>query len=339
MARHSLAAGRTRKAATYFSLSAERLAARSALPAAIEAYQKAITLTQAEAQKLSGSPADSWRQVLQLASKAAPLQGIIATGDAWALLDDVLKKAPAGLDAKTRAVALHQRGLLELRLGRGPDAAQSIAEAQRLYGPDAPAEVAASLEIDLASAKESLGEHAGATHLLLEALKRLAGKRLTDKDLMWKALNQLGRIHLKVGETAKAIEFFQTARAQAQRALAVVGEVRALTNLAAAMGAGGHTADAESTFKQALELARKECDAIDIARINFNLGRLAAAAGRTAEAKERLEETVRVANEVGWREGMASATQALEALAARIGAPSGGAPSTADAGTVVLRKA
>ncbi len=335
MARHSLAAGRTRKAATYFSLSAERLASKSALPAAIEAYQKAITLTQADAQKLSGSPADAWKQVLQLASKAAPLQGIIATNDAWGLLDDVLKKAPAGLDGKVRAIALHQRGLLELRLGRAPDAAQSIAEAQRLYGPDAGAELTASLEIDLASAKETLGDQVGATHLLLEALKRLAGKKLTDRDLMWKALNQLGRIHLKVGEVTKAIEFFQTARAQAQRALAVVGEVRALTNLAAALGATGHTADAESTFQQALELARKECDAIDIARINFNLGRLAAAAGRLPEAKERLEEAVRVSNEVGWREGLASATQALEALAARL--PKA-APAT-EPGTAVLKKA
>jgi len=337
MARHSLAAGRTRKAATYFSLSAERLASKSALPAAIEAYQKAITLTQAEATRMSGSPADAWKQVLQLASKAAPLQGIIATGDAWALLDDVLKKAPANLDPKARALALHQRGLLELRLGRAPEAAQSIAEAQRLYGPDAGAELTAALEIDLASAKETLGDQAGATHLLLEALKRLAGKKLIDKDLMWKALNQLGRIHLKVGELSKAMEFFQTARAQAQRALAVVGEVRALTNLAAAMGANGHTAEAESTFQQALELARRECDAIDIARINFNLGRLAAAAGRLPEAKARLDEAVKVAHEVGWREGLASATQALEALAARLPKAVPAAGGT-DVGTVTLKK-
>ncbi|MBK7857946.1 MAG: protein kinase [Archangiaceae bacterium] len=330
MARHSLAAGRTRKAATYFSLSAERLASRSALPAAIEAYQKAITLTQQEAQKLSGSPADAWKQVLQLASKAAPLQGIIATSDAWSLLDDVLKKAPAGIDTKSRAVALHQRGLLELRLGRAPDAAQSMAEAQRLFGPDVSPEIAAAIQIDVASAKEAMGEHAGATSLLLDALKLIAGKKLVDKDLMWKSLNQLGRIHLRVGEVQKAIEFFTTARAQAQRALAVVGEVRSLTNLAAAMGAKGQTDDAQRLFGEALELARKECDAIDIARINFNLGRLAAAAGRTDEARQRLEETVKVANEVGWREGIASATQALEALGAR-----GAQPST---GTVVMRK-
>ncbi len=317
MARHSLAAGRTRKAATYFSLSAEHLASRSALPAAIEAYQKAITLTQAEAQKLSGNPADAWKQVVTLATKAAPLQGIIATSDAWGLLDDVLKRAPASLDPKARANALHQRGLLELRLGRAPDAVQSISEAQRLYGPDLPTEQQASLYVDLASAKEAMGDNAGATHLLLDALKAVAGRRLTDKDLMWKALNQLGRIQLKVGDPSKAMEFFQTARAQAQKALAVVGEVRALTNLAAAVGAQGHVSDSEKLFTEALELARKECDAIDIARISFNLGRLAAAGGRIDEARRRLDEAVRVANDVGWREGLASATQALEALGAR----------------------
>jgi len=245
------------------------------------------------------------------------VQSLVAPGDALKTLSTMLNQAPRTLDPTTRAHALHQRGVLELKLGRPTDAAATLAEAIRLWGPDANFELKAQLEVDLASAREALGDYAGATQLLLEALKRVAARKLTDRDLMWKALNQLGRIHLRVGQADKSREFFENAQAQAQRARSVVGEVKALTNLASAFGTAGNVQRAEQLLLQAKDMAQKDGDRLDVARIDYNLGRLYLAGQRLAEASDRLRQSVELANQVGWREGAAAAAQALDGMAAQ----------------------
>jgi tetratricopeptide (TPR) repeat protein len=318
LARHFLGAGRARKAATYYSASAERLASKSAFLAAIEAYQKAITLTRDEIARTPGNPEAAWGQVLTLACKLAPIQGVIAPADALVLLEDVLKKCPSSIDAKARAEALRARGLLELKLSRPADAEASLTEAMSLVAATTTLETRAAIEAELAGAREARGDNAGATHLLLEALKRIAGgSRITDRDLLWKVLNQLGRVHLRIGEASKAKEFFENARAQAQKARSTPGEVKALTNLGGALATSGDAAGAQKTFGAALELANGLGDRIDVARIEYNLGRLALAQGRKSEAEQRLNSALLLANMVAWREGVAAATAALESMKAQ----------------------
>jgi serine/threonine-protein kinase len=169
--------------------------------------------------------------------------------------------------------------------------------------------------------REARGDNAGATHLLLEALKRVAGgTKVADRDLLWRVLNQLGRVHLRIGEASKAKEFFENARAQAQKVRSSVGEVKALTNLGGALGAAGDSAGAAKTFAAALELANGLGDRIDMARIEYNLGRLAISSGRREEAQARLSTALSLANLVAWREGVAAATAALDSLKARVDA-------------------
>jgi serine/threonine-protein kinase len=318
MARHFLGAGRARKAATYYSVSAERLASKSAFVAAVDAYQKAIKLLQEEIARTPGNHEAAWDQVLALACKLAPIQGVMAPPDALSMLEDVIKKCPPNLDAKARAEALRHRGLLELKLSRANDADASLTEALALYGVQSTGEGRAALEADLAAVREARGDNAGATHLLLEALKRIAGGvKLSDRDLLWRLLNQLGRVHLRIGEIVKAREFFENARVQAQKIRSPVGEVKALTNLAGALGTAGDTTGAAQTLDAALQLANNLGDRVDVARIEYNLGRIAIAAGRREEAELRLNSALLLANLVSWREGIAAATAALESLKAQ----------------------
>jgi len=318
MARHFEQAGLARKASTYFSAAAERLVHRNALGAATDSYLKAIRLVEAEVERLPASDVGAWGHYLELAAKAAAVQQVVSPPAALALLDEALKKAPADLPPRLRGECLRQRGAVLLKLGRPADAEAALSSALAVLDKELSAEARAGLDLDVSAAREARGDFAAATLLLLEALKRIAGVKLGDRDLMWRVLNQLGRLHLKTGQGARAREFFQNAVTHAKQVRSAVGEARALSNLAGAVASEGDTREAERLFLEALALARTSHDRIDLARIEFNLGKLAAKGGRTAEARTRLEAAYALAAQVSWREGLAAAAQALAAL----GAPS-----------------
>lgn len=314
MARHFEAAGHRRKASTYFSAAAERLVNRNAFAAATDSYLRAIRLVEAELVAAQVTDVGAWGHYLELAAKTAAVQGVVSPPAALALVDEALKKAPTGTPPRLKGECLKQRGELLLKLGRASDAEAALTEALDALARDLTPDGRAAIEVDVSAAREARGDFGAATLLLVEALKRIAGVKLKDRDLLWRTLNQLGRLHLKTGQAARAKEFFENAVAQARQVRSAVGETRALCNLAGALGASGDAKGAEKVFLDALELARGAHDRIDLARIEFNLGKLAAAQGRTAEARTRLEAALALATQVAWREGLAAATQALSAL-------------------------
>lgn len=314
MARHFEAAGHRRKASTYFSAAAERLVNRNAFAAATDSYLKAIRLVEADLVAAQVSDAGAWGHYLELAAKTAAVQGVVSPPAALDLVDEALKKTPSSVPERLRGECLRQRGALLLKLGRPAEAEAALTQALDAQAKDLSPDARAAIELDVSQAREARGDFGAATLLLLEALKRVAGLKLADRDLLWRTLNQLGRLHLKTGQAAKAKEFFENAVAQARQVRSGVGETRALCNLAGAVAAGGDAKAAEKHFLDALALAQGAHDRIDLARIEFNLGKLAAAQGRTAEARTRLEAALALSTQVAWREGLAAATQALAAL-------------------------
>lgn len=314
MARHFEAAGHRRKASTYFAAAAERLVHRNAFAAATDSYLKAIRLVEADLTAAEVTDAGAWGHYLELAARAAVTQAVVAPAEALALVEEALSRAPPWVPLRLKGECMRQRGSLLLKLGRPPEAEAALQQALAALKQDVPADALAAIEVEVAAAREARGDFGAATLLLLEALKKVAGLKLSDRDLLWRALNQLGRLHLKTGQAARAKEFFENAVSQARQVRSAVGETRALANLAGALGAAGDVAGAQRLFLEALALARGAHDRIDVARIEFNLGKLAASQGRTAEARARLEGALALAGQVGWREGVAAATQALGAL-------------------------
>lgn len=315
MARHFLAGEQHRKAAKYFAAAAERLASRSTFRGAAECYRQAVTLLSRELTRGAAAGEAGWAQLLSLASKAASAQSMVAPEEALSLLEPVLRQAPPGVAQDARAGALRQKGAVCLKLGKVAEAEAALQEAAR-YLSGAGVEEQASLTADLAAVREAKGDLAGATQLLLEGFKQMAGGRIADRDALWRYLNQLGRLHLRGGAPGKAREFFENARTQARMAKSAVGEVKALTNLAGAVASAGEQGTAASLLGEALELAQKAGDQLDVARIHYNTGRLLLSLGKREEGAEKLRAALQISHSLGWREGIAAAAQALDALQA-----------------------
>ena len=62
-----------------------------------------------------------------------------------------------------------------------------------------------------------------------------------------------------------------------------------------------------------MEKAEKAGDRVGIARIHYNAGRLLLSVGERGEGTQRLKLALEQSQRLGWREGIAAATQALAA--------------------------
>ncbi|RMD58668.1 hypothetical protein D6833_12675, partial [Candidatus Parcubacteria bacterium] len=206
-----------------------------------------------------------------------------------------------------RARALRQLGQLR-------DAKEVVLEGLRLVGERVNLVLRAELLSELGSQQEASGDYVGATESVLAALRTVPGGQGREARL-WRLLNQLGRLHLRVGELERAMEFLQNAVLQAQQFSDDQGEATALCNLAAAVALRGDRVRAETLLQQALAAARAAADRILEIRIHYNLGRLYAEdASRAAEAYEHLTVARRLAEQMEWAEGLADAITALERL-------------------------
>jgi len=318
LAHHLLSAGQTEKGAHFLTLSADWLADRYAFEAAAQRHAQALELT-LERLASGGGEADASvaDDLLGLATRTAGSMGMVEPERALALLDRALQHVPRGHRSLDLARARQQRGQLLLKLSRPGEAEETLIGARGcLTGRDEP-ELEASLAADLAAAHEASGEYVLASNQLLDGLQRLWGAPPRDPDLMWRFLNQLGRIHLRAGETERAREFFENALDQAKQTSRRVGEARVATNLASLLAMEGDTERAEQRYEEALELSANAGDSIGVARVHANVGRLYLQLGRQNEAVERLQTSLRLAREVGWREGIATASQALDSLKTR----------------------
>ena len=198
-----------------------------------------------------------------------------------------------------------------IKLSRPQDAEPLLREARTLVtGAAAPAVVAA-LHADLATVLEARGELAQASDELIAGFHLLGKRHVRERTLLWQYLNQLGRIHLRLNKLEQAKEFFENARAQAKQVDSLVGESRAIVNLAV-LSAAKDPSRALVLLDEASELAQRAGDHIGVLRIRYNRALIVRGQGDPSAAKE-LEAVVEGSREAGWREGEALAVQALAA--------------------------
>lgn len=223
-----------------------------------------------------------------------------------------LEKLPEAEAPAARAEVVRRIAAAELKLGRVASAESRLQAIREAAAVDP--EVEAWVLGERARVREARGDISGAVELLTQAFHRMGGRPARSADFYWEHLNLLGRLQLRLQQPEKARTSFTHASEQARAAGSLVGQARALSNLAGLRVLAGEHAPALTELERALTLAEQGGDAQEAARIHYNAGRLLSAGGRVAEARERLVRARERARLSGWREGEALATQALGAL-------------------------
>jgi serine/threonine protein kinase/class 3 adenylate cyclase/tetratricopeptide (TPR) repeat protein len=314
MAAHFLAAEVPAKAAHYTAMAADLLQQQGAVKAAAASYHKALELARAQI-PAGKSPTDQQAgQVYQLIGRATSCMALSDPDEATKLLPPWTDVITPSLAPHDRVEALRQRAMAFLKLSKVHDAEACLAEATQLCNAKADPELSATIMGDRAAVLEAKGELETATQQLVQCFQVMQGKATKNPDFYWEHLNRLGRVHLRLRQAARAKEFFTHARDQAQRAQSLVGESKAVTNLAGVAAGEGKSDEAIKLFGDALDLASRAGDQVGVARVHYNAGRLLLSMGRRDQASQRLQTALDVARAVGWREGIASATQTLDAM-------------------------
>lgn len=309
MARHFQGADQPRKAVKYLKLAADSMRERRAWGAAVDAYRQCLALIEQHAG--TGPVSDGTAQnLLDIAGLAASAQLLLAPADVLPLVDPVLAKVPDTKAPLSRAEVLRQRALALQRMSRLPEAEADLTKAVALVPALSMPQQAAALRADLASVLEGKGDVAQASKLLIDGLAYLSNKKLEDKHLFWQYLNQLGRIHVRLGKLLEAGEFFDSARNQAKAVHSTLGESRVVSNLAVLAAQKKDAAQALALFDEARQLAEEAGDRLGVLRARYNRGRLLLPT-RADEAKAELKAVAEEARSMGWREGEAMAVQAL----------------------------
>lgn len=310
MARHFKGAEQPRKAVKYLKLAGDALKERRAWAAAVDAYRQCLAMV---SQNLGGQGVSNdtiAQNLLDIVGLAASAQLQVAPVEVPALLAPVLAQVPESRAPQARAEVLRQRALAFQRLTRLSEAEADLQKAMSLSPALAAPQLAGMLRADLAGVLEAKGDLAGASKLLIEGLSYLSNRKLDDKNLLWQYLNQLGRIHVRLGKLLEASEFFDSARAQAKAAQSPLGESRVVSNLAVLAATRKDAAQALALFDESRQLAEEAGDRLGVLRARYNRGRLLLAT-RPDEAKNELRAVAEEARAMGWREGEAMAVQAL----------------------------
>ncbi len=314
-ARHFFLAGQVRKAIRYATRAADRYWERGQAEAASVLYRTALEATLDEVQRMPRLGESAARSILHLGARATASLGLIDPAAGLEASRRCLDAISEHLAPGARAELLLARARVLSSLGRFAEVEQVVqAGLARLDQAPDPL-LRAQLLSEAGAAREARGDIAGATTQALEALRQIAGGRDGALGWLWRILNQLGRLHLRAGETAKAVEFFENALAQARQHRDRLGEARTLSNLAGAVATAGDHARAESLFREALTQAEVLGDRVGIARVHFNLGRLLLVRpeGRAA-AHTHLLRARDEARRAGWREGIAAVAHILDTL-------------------------
>ncbi|WP_241758954.1 serine/threonine-protein kinase [Pyxidicoccus parkwayensis] len=306
VADHLLAAGAPGATAAC-ERAGERLAARGEWRPASEYFRRAMGEAPAPT-----PGARLWQ--LGMLSRAVACLSQVDPAAVESLSAPWLERLPASESPQARAEVVRRMAAAELKLGRVASAEARLAEAQGAAASDAEAE--AWVLGERARAREARGDLPGAVELLTQAFQRMGGRPARAQDFYWEHLNMLGRLQLRLGQPERAHTAFTRAHEQARAVGSLVGQARALSNLAGLRALGKESAAALADLERALVLAEQGGDAQEAARIHYNAGRLLGAGGRLPEARERLELARERARVAGWREGEALATQALRALEA-----------------------
>ncbi|MBI5547535.1 MAG: AAA family ATPase, partial [Deltaproteobacteria bacterium] len=315
LADHYLAADVADRAIYWAARAATELQERGLLAAAATYHKMALQT----GLPLLGRPPVTERNaawLLRQLALALPCLTRVCQSDALALAEAVLDKVPTGSATAERAEALRQKALLLIQASRIAEAERALDEALRLVRHSRDPEALATVLGDQGAALEARGDLEGAAEKLTESFQTVGARPTRNQDFYWEHLNRLGRVYARLQNMVKAKEFFNLARDQARRVASLVGETKTVINLAGVVAAEGSPTDALALLDRALELALRSGDRVEQARIHYNAGRLLLTARRNGEARERLQLAAEAAREVGWREGLALAGQALDTFRA-----------------------
>ena len=134
-----------------------------------------------------------------------------------------------------------------------------------------------------------------------------AAQRLGNKRMEGNALGILGLAYAALGETRKAIEYYEQWLQIAREIGNRTGEGRVLGNLGLAYAALGETRKAIEYYEQRLRIAREIGDRRGEGSVLGNLGNAYAALGERRKAIEYYEQHLQIAREIGDRRGEGNA--------------------------------
>ncbi len=288
-----------------------------------EAAAAHATARAAEAQPLHAAARALWAQCLELyarqaahdraahlepwlaaIARATPIVATHRLEEARALLDQAVPR-PDDPPSLGRSEALAARSAVELTLGLLAEAEASARAALAALPPAAPEIARAPVVEALARVLEERGQLAEAVERMTEAARGYESAE--DPAALWRPLNALGRLNLRLGRRDRAQALLLAAAEAALSSGSAAGRVATAINRAALAA----PADALVLLEEAAQVAQEAGDALAGARIAYNTGSIALSLGRVAEGQAALDRALRVATEIGWREGVALAHHAL----------------------------
>lgn len=250
-------------------------------------------------------------EVLDLIADATPSVAARDLEGARRLLDEfapLISEVGAG---PARARALLARSAVSLALGKLSEAEADLAAALAMLADEADLRVKAEILEAQAKLLEERGRFSDAAQRLREAIN--LAQTLEESRNLWRPLNGLGRLYLRLGQKEQALQLFEAAEAAADAEGSELGRSAAMTNRAAALAQEERFEEALALLDGAALSANAAGDALGRARIAYNRGRIHVARQQGAEAKAALLEAASVATEIGWAEGVALAHQAMAA--------------------------
>jgi len=131
----------------------------------------------------------------------------------------------------------------------------------------------------------------------IERLMRLAGSTLSE-NVLARALETVGKLALRQGDTAEAISRCQAAKELYERAGDAEGTIRSLTSLANAVMARGDLCRARELHRQAVELSGSGHAALRSVALN-NLANAAYRQGELGEAEELYRSSLAIRRDLG----------------------------------------
>ncbi|MBM4781749.1 MAG: protein kinase [Archangiaceae bacterium] len=313
LSRHFVGSEQPRKAMKYLRQAADRWVEKHAWDVAARQYREAYSLLAREAARLGPLSDVTSGHLLELAAAAAGAAGLDDPKGALAFLDEAMSAVPETRRGRARAEALRQRGLLELKLSRATDAVKDLREALALLSAADDVVQIVTVRTELASALETAGQLGPATLELTQAMQLLSARGQSEPASLWPCLNQLGRVHLRLGKLVEAQAFFENALVAAQNCQSAAGQGRVLANQMVLAAQRGDKALTERLYTQSLAHAREGGDRLGAIRVQYNHANWLRSSGRVAEADAELREVALRSREIGWKEGEAMAAAARPA--------------------------
>ncbi len=132
--------------------------------------------------------------------------------------------------------------------------------------------------------------------------------------LVWETLNQLGRIRLRMGELPAARKVFELARRVVTESDDLRGKVEVGSNVAAVLTAEGDIERAYKELSDALRIARGLGDPLMLAKLELNRGNILRRQRRLDMAIQAFDDALVLANDLDWRDGIATASDQLARL-------------------------